>query len=77
MPVERPADDRYERAARIGCGTLLGLVTGGIVAIGVLPASWLVLVGIVTLALIACIALALRYGERFFESYQRWLRRFR
>ena len=75
--MELHSDDRYERAARIGCGTLLGLVTGGIVAIWILPASWLVLVGIVTFALSGCIALALRYGERFFESYLRWLSWFR
>ena len=77
MTVEPHSDGRYERAARIGCGTLLGLVTGGIVAIWALPAAGLVLVGIVIIALIACIALVLRYGERFFEYYLRWLRRVR
>ena len=64
--------DAFERKVRFGCGALLGLVVGLGLCVRLWPLSGLAMGAVLLLAIVACGACAVRWGDRFWARL-RWL----
>jgi hypothetical protein len=65
MPETRQLD-RFEKRLRFGCGSVVGVVLGFVVAAQIVRPDWSAAVVIVPIA-IGCGALAVRYGDPFWR----------
>jgi hypothetical protein len=77
--AEMSTPDMPEKAIRIGCGAVVGLVVGFALAVGTVSyyanshASFMIVIG---LSAIACGILAWAFGDRFFQFLSKWIRWF-
>ena len=77
--AEMSTPDMPEKAIRIGCGAVVGLVVGFAIAVGTVSyhahsvASFVIVVG---LTIVACGILAWAFGDRFFQFLGKWIRWF-
>ena len=62
-----------ERGVRFGCGACLGTILGFLGAMQALDASFSALVVGAALGALLCGFLAVRFGDRFWESLPDWL----
>lgn len=58
--------DRFERRLRFGCGSVLGVVLGVVVAAQLVRPDWSAVVVILLLG-VGCGLLAARYGDAFWQ----------
>jgi hypothetical protein len=58
--------DRFEKRLRFGCGSVVGVVLGFVVAAQIVRPDWSAAVVIVPIA-IGCGVLAVRYGDPFWR----------
>jgi len=65
--------DGGEKAIRFGCGFLVGVISGGLLATRLFYANGYALLG-ATAPLAAILGLAaMRFGDRFWHSMKHWL----
>lgn len=64
--------DAFERSVRFGCGAVLGLLVGLGACVRLWPLSPFAMGMVVVLAVAACGACAVRWGDRFW-AHLRWL----
>jgi hypothetical protein len=65
---EDPEPDTAEKVTRFGCGTLLGVIVGIVLAIKLTLSSFGLIAAVIVGAVLVCGFLALRYGDEFWYA---------